>query len=248
MTQTGAVLMDLDGTVIDSAAAQAQCWLRTLNQFGYPVQLSQVRARIGMGGDRLLEELCGLSGGSSLGRQILHERECLLRRSFLDQIHAFPRADELLKRLQSDGARLVVTSPAARSETLSMLARANWLTAFDHVICKEDVDETKPAPDALSLGLARAGVRPQEALFIASSPYDLAAAHAASVRSVALLNGGWPTASLSDASKVFSNVAELVANLDSLACLDDTSVDAPKRFTWVEPGLWNQGSTRSSAA
>jgi beta-phosphoglucomutase-like phosphatase (HAD superfamily) len=46
--------MDIDGTLLASADAQAASWLRVLQDFGYPVKHGQVRARVGMGQDRLL--------------------------------------------------------------------------------------------------------------------------------------------------------------------------------------------------
>ena len=83
MNHLRAVLMDIDGTLLDSAEAQTQSWLRVLQDFGYAVEYRQVRARIGMGQDRMLRELCGISEASPRARRMLTTRELLLRTYYL---------------------------------------------------------------------------------------------------------------------------------------------------------------------
>jgi len=248
MTQVQAVFMDLDGTLLDSAQLQTKCWLRVLKDFGYDVQPSQVRARIGIGAERVLYDLCGLSGASARARQILRQRERLLRGYCVHEIEAFPRVHALLDQLQQSGMKLIVSTAASRHEAFALLGRAQLLTTFDHVICREDVAETKPASDAVRLGLARTGVRPDHAVYLASSPYDLAAAHAAMIHSVALRCGGWPDAALADASAIFADPAALLTQIHHSPFANDHEWALPKPFSWQEPALWTQGAPRSRAA
>lgn len=240
MNHSRAVLMDIDGTLLDSANAQAQSWLRVLQDFGYEVKFGQVRARIGMGQDRLLRELCGISENSPRARRMLTIRELLLRSHYLPQMTAKRGAHEFVARLQQDGAALLIASSASRSEVMALLGQAQLLTDFDHVVCKEDTPQTKPAADVVRVALARSGLRPEQAIFVASSPYDLAAAHAAHVPSVALRSGGWPDSALLDASDLYDDLPQLLARFESSPLAPAASVQAtPKPHTWREPGLWS---------
>jgi len=186
-----ALLMDIDGTLLDSVEAQSAAWLEVLQDFGYPVELSQLRPRIGLGQDRILRELCGVSEASPRARRLLALRESLLLSHYLPKLSSFPAASEFIAGARSGGAQLAVVSGAHRSEALALLGAARLLTQFEHVVCREDVVNTKPAPDAVTLALHRMGVAPGRALFIASSTHDVAAARAAGVASVTLASGNW---------------------------------------------------------
>jgi HAD superfamily hydrolase (TIGR01509 family) len=231
--------MDIDGTLLNSADAQAESWLRILEDFGYPVKIGQVRARVGMGQDRLLRELCGISEDSPRARRMLPIRELLVRSHYLPKLAVLAHAREFLQRLQAEGRAVLIATSASRSEAMALLGHAQLLTAFDHVVCREDARQTKPAADVVQSALDRAGVRAENAVFVASSPYDLAAAHAAHVPSVALRSGGWPDSALLDAAQIYDDLGQLLAHFDSSPlAADATTLASPKSFVWREPALW----------
>lgn len=212
-----AVLMDIDGTLLDSVEAQTQCWLRVLQDFGYAVDYRQVRSRIGLGPDRVLKELCGISEASARAQRLLPIREELLRSHDLPQLQTLPGVYEFVRRVQASGAKLAVVTSAYRSEALALLGAAQLLTDFDHVVCREDVGATKPAPGGLQVALERMGVDREDALVVASTPYDLAAAHAAQVPCVAVQSGGWPDSALLGQGHAYRDLADLLGHWDSPA-------------------------------
>jgi HAD superfamily hydrolase (TIGR01509 family) len=249
MNHSRAVLMDIDGTLLDSANAQAESWLRVLEDFGYPVKLGQVRARIGMGRDRVLRELCGISEESPRARRMLEIRELLLRSHYLPKLETLPHVREFLERLPLEDREVMIATSASRSEAMALLGQAQLLTDFDHVLCREDAAQTKPAADVVRAALDRAGIRPENAIFLASSPYDLAAAHAAHVPSIALRSGGWPDSALLDASETFDDLGQLLARFDSsLLARDANALPSPKPFLWREPALWPAGAAKNPHA
>jgi len=249
MTHTRAVLMDIDGTLLASAEAQAASWLRVLQDFGYDVKYGQVRARIGMGQNRLLRELCGLSEESARARRMLAVRELLLRSHYLPKLELTPRAREFLARVQREEREVIIVTSVSRSEAMALLGHAQLLTDFDHVICREDVTQTKPDAEGVRVALDRAGISAGNAIFVASSPYDLAAAHAAHVASVALRSGGWPDSALVDANEIYDDLGALLAHFDGSALAADAVVQAPARaYLWREPALWPSAPARKPRA
>jgi HAD superfamily hydrolase (TIGR01509 family) len=239
MNHSRAVLLDIDGTLLHSGDAQAESWLRVLQDFGYPVKWGQVRARVGMGQDRLLRELCGISEESPRARRMLPIRQLLLRSRYLPKLEVLPHVREFLQRLQRAGRKVLIATSASRSEAMALLGHAQLLTDFDHVVCREDAPQTKPAPDVVRAALERVGIRPENASFVASSPYDLAAAHTAQVPSIALRSGGWPDSALLEASAIYDDLEQLLAHFDSSPLSGDASPSvAPKPFAWREPALW----------
>ena len=238
MNHTRAVLMDIDGTLLDSAEAQTQTWLRVLQDFGYHVQYRQVRARIGMGQDRMLRELCGVSEASARARRMLPAREALMRSYYLPQLALFSQVHQFLAHLQHAGVKLAVVTSVPRSEAFALLGRGQLLTEFDHVVCKEDVAQSKPAADGVLYALERMRVRADHAFMLASSPYDLAAAHAAQVPSIALKSAGWPDSTLLDAVGVYRDIEDLFAQFQySPLATEGEGLAPPPVSKWLEPGL-----------
>ena len=238
MNHLRAVLMDIDGTLLDSAEAQTQSWLRVLQDFGYAVEYRQVRARIGMGHDRMLRELCGISEASPRARRMRTARELMLRAYYLPKVQVFPHVREFLARIHSSGVMLAVVTSLPRSEALALLGRGQLLTEFDHVLCKEDAAQSKPAADGVLAALERMGTRPDQAIMIGCSPYDLGAAHAAQVPSLALKSAGWPDSALLDAVGVYRDVEDLLNQFDYSPLGQGTdALSVPRAFMWREPGL-----------
>src|SRR5688500_6972861 len=107
------VLLDVDGTLIDSNDAHAQSWVDAGEEFGYPIVFEDVRRLIGMGGDKVLPQLTGLSEDSEGGAEILKRRGEIFREQYLAGLSSFPLTRELLERLLADGYELVVASSAS---------------------------------------------------------------------------------------------------------------------------------------
>jgi len=69
-----AVIFDVDGTLVDSNDAHATAWVHAIAESGRHVEFSRVRPLIGMGGDKLLPSVTGLSIESSEGKSIADRR------------------------------------------------------------------------------------------------------------------------------------------------------------------------------
>ena len=66
MGQIRGVILDIDGTLIDSNDAHAHAWVQAMADNGYDVPFEEVRPLIGMGGDKVLPEILGLQKDLSL--------------------------------------------------------------------------------------------------------------------------------------------------------------------------------------
>ena len=74
------VLLDVDGTLIDSNDAHAQSWVDVGEEMGYDIEFDAVRRMIGMGGDKVLPKLTGLEEESDEGaRWKKQTSECMKR-------------------------------------------------------------------------------------------------------------------------------------------------------------------------
>src|SRR5436305_7903140 len=62
------VLLDVDGTLVDSNDAHAHAWVAAFAEAGVEVPFDRVRRLIGKGGDKLLPEASGIDPESAQGK------------------------------------------------------------------------------------------------------------------------------------------------------------------------------------
>ena len=205
-----AVLLDIDGTLIDSNDAHANAWVDVGKEFGHDIQFERVRWLIGMGGDKVLPELTGLDSESDLGKKILDRRGEIFREQYLPTLKPFKHTRELLERIASDGVKLVVATSASEEDLKGLLKQAGIEDLIDKAANSDDAEESKPAPDIVEAALKRGKVKPSEAIMLGDTPYDIGAATRAGVPVVAFTSGGWEAEELRGAVAVYGGPAELL--------------------------------------
>ena len=210
-----AVLLDVDGTLVDSNDAHAQAWLEVLQRNGFPVTFEWVRELIGKGGDKLVPEVTGLEDGSHEAKRLAKERSALFSRDYLPQLRPFPGAEALLRRLHERGLTLVVASSANEDELRPLLEVCGALPFVQHRTSSDDANHSKPDPDIVQVALRKAGCSAGEAIMLGDTPYDVQAAAKAGVRAIALRSGGHPDTALSGSLAIYDDVAELLARFDT---------------------------------
>src|SRR5687768_622915 len=103
-----AVLLDVDGTLVDSNDLHAAAWVEALRQEGVERAFDEVRPLIGMGGDKLIPQLTGVSAESQRGERLSQRRTQLFMRDYLPRVEAFPDARALVEALRERGFELCV--------------------------------------------------------------------------------------------------------------------------------------------
>jgi HAD superfamily hydrolase (TIGR01509 family) len=209
-----AVLLDVDGTLIDSNDAHAQAWVDVGAEFGHEIEFERVRWLIGMGGDRVLPKLTGLEEESEEGERILDRRGEIFRERYLSQLKAIDGAADLVQRMRGQGLKLVVATSASEEDLAGLLKQAGLESLKEDATNSDDAEESKPAPDILEAALEKTGFQAAEVVMIGDTPYDIEAANRAGLRSIAVLSGGWTADELSAATEVYADTAELLRRYD----------------------------------
>jgi HAD superfamily hydrolase (TIGR01509 family) len=209
-----AVLLDVDGTLIDSNDAHARAWVDVGEEFGRPIDFDEVRWLIGMGGDRVLPRLTGLEEESDEGERMLDRRGEIFRERYLSSLRPCPGAVELVERLHGEGRRLVVATSASSEDLGPLLEQVGLDGILKQATNSDDADSSKPAPDIVEAALAKTKEDPSHVVMIGDTPYDVEAAQRAGVRIIAVECGGWSADELSGAGEVWADPAELLRNWD----------------------------------
>jgi HAD superfamily hydrolase (TIGR01509 family) len=210
-----AILLDVDGTLLDSNDAHARAWVEVLREDGIePPPLERVRRLIGMGGDKLLPEISGIEIDSPHGKKLGERRKEIFKRNYLPALRPTPGARALVERLARGGVPLVVATSAESEELKGLLQRARLEDLLTESTTSSDAESSKPDPDIITAAVKKAGVPPAESILIGDTPYDIAAARRAGVRTIAVRCGGWGDDDLFGAIAIYDDPAELLASID----------------------------------
>jgi len=216
-----AVILDIDGTLVDTNYHHALAWHRAFRQHDVVVPVWRIHRAIGMGGDQLISALAGDEVEEEKGDDI-RDAEKPLYMAMIEEVEPFDGARELVHDLPGDRA-VVLASSAKQDEVehyLDLLDAqevvAGWTTSAD-------VEETKPEPDLVEAALEKAGTR--EAVMVGDSVWDCEAAKRAGIETVAVLSGGYAEAELrgAGAREVFESVADLGEHREALDLAGEAS-------------------------
>jgi HAD superfamily hydrolase (TIGR01509 family) len=209
-----AVLLDIDGTLVDSNDLHAESWRVALAEHGFVVSFDRLRGLIGMGSDKLLPKVIGLSPEEARGKQIVETRSELFLREYVQQVRAFPGARALVERIIDRGHRPVVATSANEAELEALLSRANLSDLLLLRTSSDQAKRSKPDADIVHAALDRARAAPREAVMLGDTPYDLKAAARAGVGFVGVRSGGYDDDALRGALAIYRDAAELLASFD----------------------------------
>jgi HAD superfamily hydrolase (TIGR01509 family) len=225
MTNLRGVILDIDGTLVDSNDAHALAWVEALAKHEHHIPFERIRPLIGMGADKLLPALIGVSKDSPEGYQIARLREEIFANRYILWVQSLPYARELLLRLKSDGLKLAIATSAQESEVMSLLRIANVEDLIDNGKAAEPGQESKPAPDVVQGALWGLALPPEQVIMVGDTPYDIEAAHRAGIPAIAFRSGGWEDSHLTGAAAIYDDPADLLANYGA-SLLSTSSVRA----------------------
>ncbi len=209
------VLLDIDGTLLDSNDAHARSWVEIFRRYGYNISFERVRPLIGKGSDKLLPELTGLDAEAGKGKQMTEERSQLFLRDYLPKLLPTNGARDLVKRLRDDGFRFVVATSSSGDELHRLLRQARVDDLIEKATSSSDAENSKPDPDIIQAALKKGKLRPQDSVMLGDTPYDIEAAGRAGVPTIALRCGGWwDDAALTGAAAIYDDPAALLADMD----------------------------------
>lgn len=210
---TKGVLLDIDGTLLDSNDAHAMAWVDALEEHGLKVPFEKIRPLIGKGGDKLLAEVAKIDDESKEGQAIAKRRRAIFASRYLPTLVPFAGARALLERIRELGLRCVVATSASGEEVDSLLLKADVKDLIDEQATSSDASESKPDPDILHAAMSRAHLAARELVMIGDTPYDIEAARKAGVRTIAFRSGGWKDEDLQGAVEIYDGPAHLLAEL-----------------------------------
>ena len=206
-----AVLFDIDGTLLDTNYFHTVSWWYALREAGEDIPMSRIHPLIGMGSDQLLTELLG---EEREGLSDLHSKHY---KPYKEDLHAFPKAAELLAAVAGRGVQVVLAT-SSKEDDLDQLLGA--LRPDEGVIAEivhgDMVGASKPAPDIFAVAMEHLGLDAEQTVVVGDTRWDVEAAAKCGVKVVAVTTGGTTQHDLEEAGAiaVYEDAGDLLARLD----------------------------------
>jgi pyrophosphatase PpaX len=181
MAKFNTVLFDYDGTLMDTNNLILQSWQHTLRTvegkekpeeeifrtFGEPLYITM---------ERFLPQI-PVEESVGIYRSYHYDH-------FSELIEVFPGILELLKELKARGYKTGIVTSRLRYTTDLGLKKYDMEQYFDVVITVEDTDKGKPDPEPVLAAIERLGSKPEEAIMVGDSVFDILCAKGAEVKAV----------------------------------------------------------------
>lgn len=185
-----AVLLDLDGTLVDTVRTRIRAWLRVFEEEGIAADEPQVGELIGSDGKRLARVVADRAG-----RQLTDDEAARIDRrsgAIYSELNTDPAplagATELLQELDRRQIRWAIATSSLREQVRASVA-ALALGAEPRIVDGSGVTRAKPAPDLLLAAAEQLEVEPRHAWYVGDATPDMAAASAAGMPGIGVAAG-----------------------------------------------------------
>lgn len=194
-----AIIFDLDGVLIDSTPAVARTWTIWAIQHGIDPEVAVEKAH----GRRSIETIRDLA--PDLDAEDENSKVERMEIEDKDGVVALPGAREILSSLPLD--RFAIVTSATRALARARLGYGG-LPVPENMICADDVINGKPSPEPYLKGAELLGFAAKECIVIEDAPAGIRSAHAAGMRSIAVLTT-YPEQELRQADIVVRSLLDL---------------------------------------
>ena len=207
------VVIDVDGTLLDSNYHHTLAWARAFEHVGKTVPLWRIHRHIGMGGDLLVEAVAGEAFAGEQGEAVQDRWEKEFD-EMIEETQLLKGAKELLGELQGRGLKVALASSSIPKHAKYAADLLDAERLADVATNAEDAEEAKPDPELIDVAVDK--VKGSRACMIGDSVWDVQAASRGGLPTIGLLTGGYGRQELLDAgaSVVYEDLEDLLAHLD----------------------------------
>ena len=174
------LIFDFDGTVADTSPLHAMAFSKVLAPWGVVVNYPSIAGMRTLDAMRQCLAAQGRAVPEAELESLTREKQAEVRRLIAAGLAPLPGVDEFLQWARKGYRLAMVTSGSKQTVELS-LEKLGYSGLFEPILCAEDVERSKPAPDGFLKCLALAEVPPGEALIFEDSEAGFVAARAAGV-------------------------------------------------------------------
>jgi phosphoglycolate phosphatase len=183
------VLLDLDGTLIDSYPGIMASCVAALRALGHePDAGLDIRRLIGPPLEDVLRVLLQSYGDDRVGEAVAAYRRHYGDSGFLGSV-PYPGIGEALAAMQRNGLRVYLATSKRATFASRILEHLQFTRYFDGIYGSVPSGELDHKPELLAHVLSERGLSPSNSLMVGDRRHDIAGAHAVGMRGLGVLWG-----------------------------------------------------------
>jgi len=176
-----AVLLDLDGTFIDSVGVLVRSFKEAFSKFNIDIEEGEIRKFIGLPRREIVRRILEKRPDVDV-EAVLKERERIYEAIWRRETRIVPEALLFVKMARKKGMKTALVTSSSRRRVQKILDHFGIHDLFDCVITADEVEKGKPDPEPILKALDCLGVGVEDAIFVGDSDYDEEAAERAGIR------------------------------------------------------------------
>lgn len=204
------VILDFDGTLGDTTAVIVRTMQATIKELGLPERTDeQCAAMIGL---RLVEIPPVLFPAQDVDGELYAQTYRRLFKVFntAGAVVLYPNVHDTLLELKRRGLVLTIASSRSNASLMAYINDLGLDTTVTYVLGADDVKEGKPDPEAVNRTLAHFGFKPEEAVVVGDTMFDVKMGINAGTRTCGVTYGNGSSESLADADWLIDDFGQLL--------------------------------------
>lgn len=191
-----AVILDFDGTIGDTRGLIVRTMQQTIAELGLPARTDdECASMIGLPLKQTFTDLIPMDDATG---DLCAEtyRRIFMVNNKPGAVPMFPHVADTIRRMHDAGLLVTIASSRLRPSLAGFVDEMELGTYIPYILSVGDVEHAKPAPDMVLKTLADNDLRPEEAIVVGDTVFDILMAHSAGVRAVGVTYGNGQRADL----------------------------------------------------
>jgi phosphoglycolate phosphatase-like HAD superfamily hydrolase len=210
-----AVILGLEGVLVDTREASTLAWLVALHDGGHNASIDLLRHLSGVAASELLRIVAGVRADSPEGSEIIRHQDRIFRTWYLPRILPFVGARRLIQRMKSDGLRVVALSSGSADSAPDLVRASGVADLLDDVVSADGEARDAALAEIVTSIIAKCGCTRAGIVMVGDSPYDVATGERGGIDVIALRCGGWTDDSLQGAIAVYEDHIHLLSQFQT---------------------------------
>ena len=210
MAETNILILDFDGTLGDTVGVIVQTMQATIRELGLPARTDKECAS--MIGLRLIDippvlfPECNLDGEfyAQTYRRLFHIYNTA------GAVELYPNVIETLTELKNRGLVLTIASSRSKASLTNHIKDLGIEALISYVLGADDVVEGKPNPEPVNRTLEKFGFKPEEAIVVGDTVFDVDMGKNAGTKTCGVTYGNGSRESISAADWVIDDFGHLL--------------------------------------
>lgn len=171
-----AIIFDMDGVIFDTEMVYLKVWSEVFEKYGYKMTKEIYTSVLGTGRENVKKVFVNNYGSNLPIDDMYKEKDENLAKEIEKGVALKAGAYEILKYLKENDFKIALATSAISKRAFKQLKQANIYKFFDAVVCRDEVEKTKPNPDIFLKAADKLNVNKSECIVIEDSSAGIKAA------------------------------------------------------------------------